>query len=215
MTDRDDSSGRTRPNSDVAFTDTVKEIQTRKGSRAGYARMEEKGGWRDRITEDLAAFLASRDSFYLSTANAAGHPYIQHRGGMPGFIRVLDDKTFAFADFKGNRQYITQGNLAENPQAFIFLMDYPNRRRIKIWGRAHVVEDDADLVAELMVPGYEAEPEQAIVFEITAWDSNCPQHIMPRYTHADVVRTVAPLKERIAELEARLAAAGLSPDLVS
>ena len=200
----------TKPTSDVAFTDTVKAIQERKGSRKGYARMEDKGGWADRVTEDLAAFIAARDSFYLATANADGQPYIQHRGGKPGFLKVLDDKTLAFADFAGNRQYLTQGNLADNPKAFLFLMDYPNRRRVKIWGTARMVEDDAALIQRLADADYtDGTPERAVVFEIAAWDVNCPQHIVPRFTEADIARAVQPLHDRIRELESQLAAAGL------
>ncbi|MEQ9554230.1 MAG: pyridoxamine 5'-phosphate oxidase family protein [Rhodospirillales bacterium] len=199
----------TKPTSDVAFTDTVKAIQDRKGSRKGYARMEDKGGWADRVTDDLAAFIAARDSFYLATANADGQPYIQHRGGKPGFLKVLDDKTLAFADFSGNRQYVTEGNLEDNPKAFLFLMDYPNRRRIKIWGTARMVEDDPDLIARLADADYaEGTPERAVMFEIAAWDVNCPQHITPRFTEADVARAVQPLHDRIRELEAALAARG-------
>ncbi len=190
--------------SDVAFTPTVKDIQERKGSRRGYAKMEEKRGWRDTITEELADFIGRRDSFYLGTASADGQPYIQHRGGKPGFLKVLDDRTLAFADFKGNRQYITTGNLAENDQAYIFLMDYPNRRRIKIWGRARVIDDDAEILARLADPDYEGVPEHAVVFEVAAWDVNCPQHITPRFSEHEVAEIVAPLKRRIAELEARL-----------
>ncbi len=199
-----------KPTSDVAFTDTVKAIQERKGSRKGYARMEDKGGWSDRVTDDLAAFIAARDSFYLATANADGQPYIQHRGGKPGFLKVLDGKTLAFADFAGNRQYVTQGNLEDNPKAFIFLMDYANRRRVKIWGTARVVEDDAALIQNLTDADYtDGTPERAVVFEIAAWDVNCPQHIMPRFTEADIARAVQPLHDRIRELESQLAAAGL------
>ena len=161
--------------SDIAFTPVVKAIQERKGSRAQYHRMEERGGWSDRITPDLAAYLAARDSIFLATATADGQPYVQHRGGPPGFIRVLDDRTLAFADFKGNRQYVTQGNLAENDKAYIFAPDYANRRRIKIWGTARVVEDDPDLMARLVDPDYvQGRPEQAILFSVAAWDSNCP-----------------------------------------
>lgn len=200
----------TKPTSDVAFTDTVKAIQERKGSRKGYARMEDKDGWADRVTQDLAAFIAARDSFYLATANADGQPYIQHRGGKPGFLKVLDDKTLAFADFAGNRQYVTQGNLQDNPKAFIFLMDYANRRRVKIWGTARMVEDDAALIRRLTDADYaEGTSERAVVFEIAAWDVNCPQHIMPRFTEADVARAVQPLHDRIRELESQLAAANL------
>jgi len=186
---------------DVAFTDSVKEIQTRKGSRAPYAKLEQRGGWKDRVTSELAAFLAERDSFYLATANALGQPYVQHRGGPRGFLRVLDERTLAFADFRGNRQYISQGNLAENERAFLFLMDYARRRRIKIWGRARVVEDDPALLERLADPVYEGRPEQAIVFQIEAWDVNCPQHIPQRFDAEQVTSTVAALQARIAELE--------------
>ena len=196
--------------SDAAFTDAVKAIQERKGSRKGYAKMEQKGGWQDTVTEDLARFIGERDSFYLGTASADGQPYIQHRGGKPGFLKVLDEKTLAFADFRGNRQYITAGNLSENDKAYIFLMDYPNRRRIKIWGRARVTEDP-ELMERLFDADYDAVPEQAIVFEITAWDVNCPQHITPRYTDSEVGEIVAPLKRRIEELESRLNGGGPLP----
>ncbi len=194
----------THSTSDIAFTPAVKRVQERKGSRKGYAKMEEKGGWRDTITEDLARFIDRRDSFYLGTASADGQPYIQHRGGKPGFVKVLDERTLAFADFKGNRQYITTGNLAENDKAYIFLMDYPNRRRIKIWGRARVIDDDAEILARLADPDYEGVPEQAVVFEVAAWDVNCPQHITPRFTEQEVAEIVAPLKRRIIDLEAPL-----------
>ena len=188
--------------SDVAFTPAVKRFQEIKGSRKAYARMEEKGGWKSTITEELAQFIGERDSFYLGTANADGQPYVQHRGGKPGFLKVLDDKTLAFADFRGNRQYISAGNLEENDKATLFLMDYPNRRRIKIWGRARVDDGDADLVARLTDADYDGVPEQAVVFEIAAWDVNCPQHITPRFTEAQVAGIIAPLKQRIIELEA-------------
>ena len=190
--------------SDVAFTPSVKLLQEEKGSRRGYSKMEEKGGWQETITEDLAQFIGQRDSFYLGTASADGQPYIQHRGGKPGFLKVLDEKTLAFADFRGNRQYITAGNLSENDKAYLFLMDYPNRRRIKIWGRARVVADDPELMARLADSDYEGVPKQAVVFEITAWDVNCPQHITPRYSEAEVGEIIAPLKQRIAELEAQV-----------
>jgi len=193
--------------SDVAFTPAVKQIQEAKGSRRGYARMEQKGGWRDSVTPDLAAFIGERDSFYFGTASAGGQPYIQHRGGAPGFLKVLDERTLAFADFRGNRQYITAGNLSENSKATLFLMDYPNRRRIKIWGRARIVEDK-EILARLIDADYKAVPEHAVVFEITAWDVNCPQHITPRYTQAQVDDIVAPLNLRIGELEAQLSSGG-------
>ena len=168
--------------------------------------MEQKGGWRDTVTEDLAAFLAERDSFYLATTNAEGQPYIQHRAGPPGFLKTIGPRSLAFADFGGNKQYITLGNLADNPRAFIFLMDYANRRRIKVWGRARVVEDDPDLIAKLSHAGYQARPERAILFEIEAWDVNCPQHITPRFTAAEVDESVVRLMARVAALEAEIAA---------
>ncbi|MDH3701843.1 MAG: pyridoxamine 5'-phosphate oxidase family protein [Alphaproteobacteria bacterium] len=192
--------------SDIAFTPAVKRVQELKGSRKGYAKMEAKGGWRNTVTNDLAGFIGERDSFYLGTASADGQPYIQHRGGKPGFLKVLDAKTLAFADFKGNRQYISAGNLTENDKAYIFLMDYPNRRRIKIWGRARVVDDDPALLARLADPDYAGTPEQVVVFDIAAWDVNCPQHITPRFTEEVIARVVAPLQVRIVELEAQLAA---------
>ena len=192
--------------SDIAFTLAVKAVQERKGSRKGYARMEAKGGWQRIVTDDLAAFIAERDSFYLGTASADGQPYIQHRGGPKGFLKVVDAKTLAFADFTGNRQYITAGNLSENDKAYIFLMDYANRRRIKIWGRARVVDDDPELLERLADAGYKAVPEQAVVFEVEAWDVNCPQHITPRYTEREVASIVGPLQARIGELEAQVAA---------
>jgi len=190
------------PSSDVAFTASVKALQERRGSRKAYRRMEERGGWETRVTPELAAFLAERDSAYLATANSAGQPYVQHRGGPKGFIRVLDDNTLGFADFVGNRQYITTGNLAENDRAFLFLMDYAHRQRIKIWGRARVVENDAGLLAKLMPAGYDARPQQAILFTIEAWDVNCPQHIPQKFDAADVAAAVAKLERRVSELEA-------------
>ena len=186
--------------SDIAFTPAVKAVQEKKGSRRGYARMEQKGGWSDAISEELTHFIAERDSFYLGTANADGQPYIQHRGGLPGFLKVLDERTLAFADFTGNRQYITAGNLDEYDKAYIFLMDYANRRRIKIWGRARV-SDEPGLMARLTDAEYGAVPEQAVVFEVTAWDVNCPQHITRRFSESEVARIIAPLERRIAELE--------------
>ncbi len=191
--------------SDVAFSPAVKAAQSRLGSRGGYARMEQKGGWRDTITDELAAFIAERDSFYIATASADGQPYIQHRGGPKGFLKVLGERTLGFADFAGNRQYISLGNLSENDRAQLFLMDYANRRRIKVWGRARVVEDDPALVERLMDPGYEARPERAFVFEVEAWDVNCPQHITPRYTEAEIAPVIERLQQRIAALEAELA----------
>jgi predicted pyridoxine 5'-phosphate oxidase superfamily flavin-nucleotide-binding protein len=188
--------------SDVAFTPSVKAEQDKRGSRAGYQKAVEKNDWRETVTEDLSTFIAARDSFYLATASADGQPYIQHRGGPKGFLRVLDEKTLAFADYGGNRQYISLGNLAENDRAYIFLMDYASRRRVKIWGRAKVVEDDAELLARLMPDGYRARPERVFVFEIAAWDVNCPQHIVQRYDEDTVRMATEKLTQRIAALEA-------------
>jgi predicted pyridoxine 5'-phosphate oxidase superfamily flavin-nucleotide-binding protein len=197
--------------SDVAFTPAVKAIQTAKGSREAYAHVEAHGGWRTGIDDKLAAFLADATSLYFATASADGQPYIQHRGGPRGFIKVLDSNTLAFADYSGNRQYITQGNLSENPKAHIFLMDYAHRRRVKIWGEARVVDDDAALLASLMPRGYKAHPEQVILFRIAAWDTNCPQHIPQKFDAADVAAALAARDARIAELEAELAASGGQP----
>lgn len=192
----------TRPVSDIAFTPRVKALQVRHGSRDAYARMERTRGWEQTITPELQAFIAERDSLYLGTANADGQPYIQHRGGPRGFLKVVDQRTLAFADFRGNQQYITAGALAENDKAFIFLMDYAGRRRIKIWGRARVIEDDPAFVEHLVDPTYQGHHERAIVFTVAAWDANCPQHITRRYTEKDIAATVQALHERIAELEA-------------
>lgn len=187
--------------SDVAFTPTVKAIQTRKGSRHGYARMEQAGGWQASISEELAAFIAAQTSIYLATANADGQPYIQHRGGPAGFLHVLDAHTIAFVDFAGNKQYISTGNLSENPKAHLFLMDYAHRQRVKIWGEARVVEGDEALVARLMPAGYKAKPEQVILFTVTAWDANCPQHIPVRFEAADVSAALDARDARIKALE--------------
>ena len=192
--------------SDVAFTPAVKAIQTRKGSRNAYARVEQNGGWRTEIDEDLTAFLAAQDSMFLATATADGQPYIQHRGGPKAFIKVLDENTLAFADYSGNRQYITQGNLSENPKAYVFVMDYAHRRRVKLWGEARVVDDDPALMQSLIPKGYEARPEQAIVFKVSAWDTNCPQHIPQKFDAPDVAAALTARDARIAELEAELAA---------
>jgi predicted pyridoxine 5'-phosphate oxidase superfamily flavin-nucleotide-binding protein len=197
--------------SDVAFTPAVKAIQTRKGSRNGYAHVEARGGWRTEIDEHLAAYLAETNSMYLATASADGQPYIQHRGGPKGFVKILDKNTLAFADYRGNRQFITQGNLSENAKAHIFLMDYAHRRRVKIWGEARVVDDDPALLQSLMPQGYKARPEQVILFRISAWDTNCPQHIPQKFDAADVAAALAARDARIAELEAELATSQRSP----
>ncbi|HEY4205040.1 MAG TPA: pyridoxamine 5'-phosphate oxidase family protein [Xanthobacteraceae bacterium] len=192
--------------SDAAFSPAVKAIQSRKGSRESYAEVERGRGWQSEIDDNLAAFLATRTSFYLATASADGQPYIQHRGGPAGFIHLLDKSTLAFADFSGNRQFITQGNLSENPKAHIFLMDYAYRQRVKIWGEAKIVEDDAALLASLMPHGYRARPEQVILFKVIAWDTNCKQHIPQKFDAADVKVAIESRDTRIAELEAEIAA---------
>ncbi|TFH28545.1 MAG: pyridoxamine 5'-phosphate oxidase, partial [Myxococcales bacterium] len=160
----------------------VQAAQEARGSRTGYAKAMARRDWDDRVTPALDAFIAERDSFYLATASTDGQPYIQHRGGPKGFLKVLDERRLAFADYGGNRQYISVGNLNENDKAFLFLMDYPNRQRIKIWGRAEYVEGDSEILQQVADPDYDARLERAIVFHIEAWDSNCPQHITPRYT---------------------------------
>lgn len=197
-------SGRSTYASDVAFTDVVKGIQARKGSRAAYARMEQGGSWEQSITPELKAEIEAQTSVFLATANAHGQPYIQHRGGPAGFLRVLDDRTIGFVDFVGNRQFITQGNLEQNPKAHLFLIDYAHRRRIKIWGTARAVEGDAALLEQLMPSGYRAKPEQVLLFTVTAWDINCPQHIPQRFEAADVAAALASRDQRIAELEAEV-----------
>jgi hypothetical protein len=196
--------GPPRPASDVAFTPTVKAVQQRKGSREAYRRMDDKGGWPTTIDAELAAFIGAQISVFLGTANAEGQPYIQHRGGPPGFLKVLDERTLGLADFSGNRQYLTQGNLQDNPRAFLFLIDYVNRRRIKLWGTAEVVEGDAALDARLAMPGYRARVEQAILFRLQAWSANCSQHIPQRFEAADVMTAITLRDARIAELEAEV-----------
>lgn len=172
--------------SDIAFTDKVKEIQKQKGSRDIYANMEQRGSWDDTVDDYLAGFLAERDSFYIATVNSDGYPYIQHRGGPKGFLKVIDKHTLGFADFKGNRQYISYGNLEENNKVSLFFMDYPNRTRIKLWGTAEVNEDDEALIRELSVSDYKGAVERAFIIHVEAWDRNCPQHINPRYTKQEI-----------------------------
>ena len=190
--------------SDIAFTPSVKAIQTEKGSRPSYARMESGGSWETTVTPELEAFLAELDMFYLGTANAEGQPYIQYRGGSPGFLKKVDEKTLGFADFGGNRQYITLGNLSENSKAFIFLMDYARSRRIKVWGHARAVENDSALLDRLRDPAYPGKIERAILFDIEAWDVNCPQHVHKRFSQKQVAPVIEQLQGRIAELEAEV-----------
>jgi predicted pyridoxine 5'-phosphate oxidase superfamily flavin-nucleotide-binding protein len=190
--------------SDVAFSPAVKRVQERLGSRDAYARMESRGGWQTLLTAELLEFISAQRGFFLATANREGQPYIQHRGGPPGFLRALDARTLAFADYAGNRQYISLGNLSENPRAQLFLIDYAERRRVKIWGEARVIEDDAKLLAGLKPAGYRARAERVIVFDVHAWDENCPQHIPRRIEAADVEAALEGRDRRIAQLEAEL-----------
>jgi predicted pyridoxine 5'-phosphate oxidase superfamily flavin-nucleotide-binding protein len=190
--------------SDIAFTPAVKVIQEVKDSRKSYARMERGDGWPTTVTPELAEYLADLDMFYLGTANAAGQPYIQYRGGPPGFLKVIDDHTLGFADFGGNRQYVTLGNLSENSQAFLFLMDYANSRRVKVWGTARVVEGDAALEEKLRDQAYPGKVERAILFTVEAWDVNCQQHIHPRFSKLQIGPVIEALKARSSELEAEV-----------
>lgn len=187
--------------SDVAFSPAVKAVQARKGSRQSYGRIEKRGAWSTRITPELVSFIEAQRSVFLATANAEGQPYIQHRGGPAGFLRVLDERTIGFVDFSGNRQYITQGNLVENPKAHLFLIDYSRRRRVKLWGEARIVEGDAELTAKLLPQAYKARPEQVILFTVSAWDENCSQHIPQRFDSADVAAALAERDARIERLE--------------
>ena len=197
--------------SDVAFTPAVKATQERMGSRRSHARMERGGGWQTTVTPDLAEFLADLDMFYLGTATAGGQPYIQYRGGPPGFLQVIDERTLGFADFGGNRQYVTVGNLSENPRAYLFLMDYARRRRVKVWGTARVVEGDAALLQRLGDPTYPGRVERAVLFTVAAWDANCQQHIHPRYSERQIARMVTGFEARVAELEAEVERLRASP----
>ncbi|MFT3930292.1 MAG: pyridoxamine 5'-phosphate oxidase family protein [Spongiibacteraceae bacterium] len=190
--------------SDVAFTPSVKALQTQKGSREAYARMEQSRGWETRITAELKAFIEAQTSVFLATANSQGQPYIQHRGGPPGFLHVLDEHTIAFADFAGNRQYITTGNLAENAKAHLFLIDYANQRRVKIWCTAEAIEGDLALQKQLTPPDYRARVERVIRLTVVAWDANCPQHIPQKIDATDIERALALRDQRIAELESKL-----------
>jgi hypothetical protein len=187
---------------DIAFSPAVKSVQERRGSRDTYARLEQNGGWDTKIDSVLAEFIAGMRSFHLATASKDGQPYVQHRGGPPGVLRVINETTLAFADFAGNRQYITTGNLAENPRAMLFLMDYQQRRRVKIWGQASVIENDPELIARLFPESYRARPEAAILFTVEAWDANCPQHIPQMLFAEDVAAAIEALNERIAALKA-------------
>jgi predicted pyridoxine 5'-phosphate oxidase superfamily flavin-nucleotide-binding protein len=200
---------------EIAATPAVKAAQARNGSRMAYARLEEGPPTHDRLTEPEADFIASRDSFYLASVSETGWPYIQHRGGRPGFLKVLDEKTLAFADFRGNRQYISIGNIAGNDRVALFLMDYPRRTRLKVLGRMSLLDPDAnpDLMAQLQDPADGAKVERGLKIEVEAFDWNCPQHITPRFSEAELEAALDPVKRRLADLEAenRALKAALSP----
>jgi uncharacterized protein len=190
--------------SDIVFSPAVKAVQSARGSRAIYARAEQPGNeWPTTIDDDLAAFIAAQTTCFLASASADGQPYIQHRGGPPGFLRVLDKHRIAWADFRGNRQYVTTGNLSENPRVCLFLIDYAHRARIKVWGTARVIEDAA-FARTLAIPGYAAKVEQAIELTVTAWDANCQQHIPQLVDVRDIAPVLAERDAKIAALEAEL-----------
>ncbi|WP_036477127.1 pyridoxamine 5'-phosphate oxidase family protein [Myxosarcina sp. GI1] len=188
---------------EIAFTPGVKTAQTQYGSREMYENFVKQGITEDILTEKETEFIQSRDSFYLGTVSSNGYPYIQFRGGAPGFLKIIDKKTLGFADFKGNLQYISAGNLIDNDRIFLFLMDYANRRRLKIWGRGKVVDANnaSELLGKLAVPDYPAEVERGILIKIEAMSWNCPQHIPRKYSEAEVAAKIAPLQARIKELE--------------
>ena len=194
---------------DVMFSPAVKAEQTRLGSRAMFEDRE----WKTEITDDMRQFLAVIDTFFFATASADGRPYIQHRGGPPGFLKPIGTHMLAFADFAGNRQYITLGHLKENDRAHIFILHFATRQRVKLWGRARIVEGDLALMERLADPSYKARPERAIVYTLEAWDINCPQHIQPRYTEAEIAPAVDRLAQRIKELEEEVARLkGIKPE---
>jgi predicted pyridoxine 5'-phosphate oxidase superfamily flavin-nucleotide-binding protein len=192
-------------NSELVFPPAVRRAQAERGSANGYARKIDSG-FPDTVTPELAAFIAEQDTAFLGTASADGAPYIQHRGGPKGFIKVVDARTLGFADYRGNRQYITLGNLSENDRAYLFLLDVSRRQRIKLWGRARVVENDDALIEKLFDHGYKARPERVILFTIEAWDVNCSQHITARLTVTEVEGLLGTVQERIAALQAENAA---------
>jgi predicted pyridoxine 5'-phosphate oxidase superfamily flavin-nucleotide-binding protein len=188
-------------NSIRVFTPAAQRAQAERGSAKAYQRRLEEG-FPDRVTAELARFVAEQDTAFLATSTADGAPYIQHRGGPKGFIKVVDDKTLGFADYRGNRQYITLANLSENDRAFLFLLDPARRQRIKLWGRARVIENDPALVEQLFDKGYKARPERAILFTIEAWDVNCSSHIVTRFTEAEIEHAFAAVQTKVAELQA-------------
>ena len=185
---------------DAMFSPAVKAEQARLGSRPAF----EGRDFKSEITDDLRQFLAAIDTFFFATASADGRPYIQHRGGPPGFLKPIGTHTLAFADFAGNRQYITLGHLKENDRAHIFILHFATQQRVKLWGRARVIEGDLELMERLVDPAYKARPERAIVFTLEAWDVNCRQHIVPRYSEAEIAPAIDKLAQRIKELEAEV-----------
>lgn len=190
-----------RPSSDVAFTETVKRIQQERGSRAAYAKMESAGGFESEVTPELVALLARIDTAFLASVNAEGQPYIQHRGGPRGFLRPLDEHTLGFVDLRGNKQYVTTGNLEEDGRVCILAIDYAKRRRVKIWGTARAVPASPDLVERLAVADYDARAEQVVLVTVSAWDVNCPQHIPQKLDAGEVEAALVSLHARIEELE--------------
>lgn len=198
--------------SEIAFTEAVKSMQARYGSRQAYSKFDLAEDRRDSLYEQEIAFLSERDSFYMASVGENGWPYVQHRGGPKGFLKVLDEKTIGFADFRGNKQYISVGNLSADDRVSLFFMDYPNRQRLKLWARARIVheDEDAELVAQLAVPGYQAKVERGIIMTIAAVDWNCSQHITQRYTKAEVESLIAPLLDEIQMLKAQLSSVSTS-----
>jgi hypothetical protein len=188
-------------NASRVFTPAAQQAQAERGSAKHYERRLEEG-FPDKVTPELAQFIADQDTAFLATATADGAPYIQHRGGPKGFIKVVDERTLGFADYRGNRQYITLANLSENDHAYLFLLDPARKQRIKLWGRARVVENDPALIEKLFDHGYKARPERAILFRIEAWDVNCSQHIVTRFTEAEIEEALATVQAKIAALEA-------------
>ncbi|GJM25405.1 MAG: pyridoxamine 5'-phosphate oxidase [Phycisphaerae bacterium] len=193
-----------QPVSDIAFSPSVKSVQEKLGSRKSYARMEQMAGWNGTITSPAAAFIAETDMFFLATVNAENQPYVQRRGGPKGFLKVLNENTLGFADYSGNRQYISVGNLDDNPKACIYMMNFVDGQRIKIWGRAEIVEADDTLRQKLVDPDYGAKVERCVLFHVEAWDANCKKYSTPRFTQEEIQPIVQPLRNRIAALEAEV-----------
>jgi predicted pyridoxine 5'-phosphate oxidase superfamily flavin-nucleotide-binding protein len=194
---------------EIAFTESVRQVQLQQGSRSNYAEMDEGDDHNAQLSNAEARFISERDSFYMSSVSETGWPYVQHRGGPLGFMRVLDDKTIGFADYRGNRQYVSTGNFLNNDRVSLFFMDYPNRRRLKILGRIRAVsKQQTELLWRLKTQGYRALVERGFVIKVEAFDWNCPQHITPRYTQAQVEELMAPiikenhqLKQKLGELQ--------------